>query len=517
MKARALSLLQGLFLTLVSSFLLVLSFPKFDIGYLAWISLLPLLLAICGQRPAAAFLFSLICGLFFFVGHFSWILPFPNFSFSQQAILFLYLGCYFGLFGLGFNFIASRRSFISAAWSAPFIWVSLEYIRSNLSFLALPWALLAHSQYRNPAFIQIASGAGTYGVSFLIVLVNCALAGIFLSLFIPGAPAGKRNGKILASGAALLVAGVWFYGSWTISQPITGKPVKISLVQGNIDQSRKWERKYADSIMQTYAELTQEAAREGPSLIVWPETATPAALNADRSLRREVEKIAQTAGIPLLIGSSQHQKFAADGGPQLRYANSAYLVPPDSTRTLNQRYDKIRLFPFGEFLPYQNTIPWARLGVPSITGYVPGKEYKIFELPGVHFGVTICWENAFPDLFRQFVKEGAQLMVNITNEAWFGKSAAPYQLVSISVFRAVENRVFVARCANTGISCTIDPYGRILDRVKDQNGKDIFVRGVLNARVVSLEASTLYTRVGDVLPWISLIFSGLFLFAAWRQ
>jgi apolipoprotein N-acyltransferase len=177
----------------------------------------------------------------------------------------------------------------------------------------------------------------------------------------------------------------------------------------------------------------------------------------------------------------------------------------------NQRYDKIRLFPFGEYLPFKKTIAWALINVRESGNYIPGKEFTVFELPTLRFGVTICWENIFPDLFRQFVRRGAQFMVNITNEARFGKTAAPYQLASISVFRAVENRVFVIRCANTGVSCIIDPYGRIVDRVKDQQGQDIFIRGVISGWVIPLESKTIYTRCGDGFVWVAIFGSVLFL------
>ena len=183
-----------------------------------------------------------------------------------------------------------------------------------------------------------------------------------------------------------------------------------------------------------------------------------------------------------------------------------------------QRYKKIRLLPFGEYLPHENVIPWSFIRIPDIVGYIPGEDFTVFALPTFRFGVTICWESIFPDMVRQFVNRGAQFIINITNEAWFGKTAAPYQFVSMSVFRAVENRVFVVRCANTGVSCFIDPRGRVVDRVKDSNGQDIFVRGVKCSSVVPLDSRTLYTRYGDWLVWLSFVCSLAFiLFASFRR
>ena len=145
---------------------------------------------------------------------------------------------------------------------------------------------------------------------------------------------------------------------------------------------------------------------------------------------------------------------------------------------------------------------------------MPGETHTVFDLPPHRFGVTICWENIFPDLVRQLVKSGAQFIVNITNEAWFGRTDAPYQFVAMNVFRAVENRVYVVRCANTGVSCFIDPCGRVLNRVKDINGNDIFVRGVLTGSVIPLESKTFYTRYGDWLVWLSFAVSTVTLVAA---
>jgi len=142
--------------------------------------------------------------------------------------------------------------------------------------------------------------------------------------------------------------------------------------------------------------------------------------------------------------------------------------------------------PFGEYLPHEDVIPWSWIKAGAIGNYLPGTEYTVFQLPEGRLSVTICWENLFSNLVRQFVKRGAQFIVNITNEAWFGETAAPYQFLSMSVFRAVENRVYVVRCANTGISCFIDPCGRVVDRVKDENGRDIFVRGIVTGSVIPL-------------------------------
>lgn len=270
--------------------------------------------------------------------------------------------------------------------------------------------------------------------------------------------------------------------------------------------------------MEIYTRFTEEASKDRPSLIVWPETATPGSITTNYRLGSQVFQTARQAGVPILLGSSQHQKvMAASAGPP-KYRNSAFLISPPTGRYVPlQRYDKIRLFPFGEYLPLKEWIPWHRLGVSDIKGYEPGRHYKIFETASFRFATTICWENLFPEMVSRFVMNGAQFIVNITNEAWFGKTAAPYQFLSISVMRAVENRVFVVRCANTGISCFIDPRGRIVDRVKDGNGGDVFVSGFLTRSIVLMDSKTIYTRYGDWFVLLCFLSSVAILILAWRR
>ena len=501
-------------LALLSSLLLVVSFPKFDLGFLAWISLLPLLVAINEKSLKYSFFLSFASGMVSFFGIFHWILVVPNYTLIHHLLLAIYLGSYFGVFGLVFSFISRSWGTTPILFGAPFIWVSLEYLRSNLSFLALPWGLLGHSQYKYPLVTQITSFAGTYSISFLIVMVNCALMAIILPFLYRSekyALVSNKGRRSLVIITTSLVIFTLIYGKLITSQKIIGNEIKISVVQGNIEQVKKWDPGYALEIMRIYKELTQEASKSQPTLIIWPETATPGLITRDPSLHTEVKKIAKETSAYFLIGSAQHQKFKGKGDKRSKYFNSAFLIHPDFQVLRHQRYDKILLFPFGEYLPFKDTIPWSVLNVRETGDYTAGEKFTVFDYPQSRFGVTICWEDVFPDLFRQFVKRGAQFMVNITNEAHFGRTAAPYQLLSISVFRAVENRVFVVRCANTGVSCIIDPYGRIVDRVKDEKGQDTFVRGMMSGWIIPLDSKTIYTQYGDVLVWVAIVGSAVFL------
>lgn len=520
------SAIAGFILSSLSGLLLYASFPTLELSFFVWIALVPFFIVLLRNKPLIGFLWSFIFCVVFYTGIFIWIFDLAKYNLLHHAILWLYLGPLIGLFGLAFSYIARRFNVTAALFSAPFLWVTLEYIRSNLFFLSLPWGLLAHTQYQNTLVIQIASVTGVYGISFLIVLVNSAITALviamvnrlksFKPLFYQPLLSNKELSAILAA-AGICVALATSYGYITIFKPIVGKKVKLTVVQGNIGQSKKWDRKYAKFIMLTYADLTKQAKADLPDLIVWPETATPRAINRDPGLYNQVQRIAREAGTYILLGSSQLQKFKKEASRKVKYFNSAFLIPPDIGKVKTQRYDKIRLLTFGEYLPYKETIPWSYIKVPDVGSYMPGDKYTVFNHPEFKFGVTICWENIFPGLVREFVKNGAQFIVNITNEAWFGKTAAPYQFLSMNVFRAVENRVYVVRSANTGISCFIDPYGRVIDKVKDENGQDIFVRGVLTGSVVPQDSQTLYTQYGDWIVWFCIFGAITFVILAFSR
>jgi apolipoprotein N-acyltransferase len=320
-----------------------------------------------------------------------------------------------------------------------------------------------------------------------------------------------------AAAAVLLTAGAVIYGQSVLSRPIAGQKIKVSVIQANIEQRKKWDPKYGRFIMQTYTDLTGKAAAARPDLIVWPEAATQKFIGEDITLYSRVKRIGEMAGTYLLLGSSSRQKFKEEGVKRVELRNSAFLLSP-KTGSKNQRYDKIGLLPFGEYLPYNGTIPWSWIDIPNTPNYSSGTEFTVFKCPNFQFGTTICWENIFADLVRKFVKNGAQFIVNITNEAWFGRTAAPYQFVSMSVFRAVENRVYVVRCANTGVSCFIDPQGRIVDRVAETDGRDLFVQGILTETVIPSDYKTIYTRYGDWFVWLCMGMSlVLLLFAFVRR
>jgi apolipoprotein N-acyltransferase len=510
---------KDFFWAVVSSLLLIFSYPRVDYGFLAWIGLAPLLLSLYGRSALASFLIGLLTGSLFFSGLLYWILQVPKYSLLHYAVLMPYFGLFFGLFGLAYSVISKKLGIMAAHVSAPFVWVCLEYVRSNLGFMALPWGLLAHSQYMYPPVTQISAITGAYGVSFLIVLVNSTLSMLVLSV---KGLLRARQGEIHALPSKRWVVGTAVftgicllaclcYGWTTLSKNLEGQRIRISVVQGNIPQDKKWDADYADFIMGTYNDLTMEASKEKPALIAWPETATPRAMGLDAMLHAQVSRIGRNSGAPLLLGSAERRKFENEGSRQIKHMNSAFLVNEGTESPKGQRYDKIKLLPFGEYVPGKGIVPWSKFKVDAVRGYEPGKEFFVFSLRNCRFSVPICWEIIFPNNVRLFVKNGAQFIVNITNAAYFGKTSAAYQVLAISTFRAVENRVYVAIAANIGVSGFIDPFGRIVSRVKDSNGEDLLVRGVLTDTIVPLDEKTFYTQHGDVFVKFCFAASAVFL------
>jgi apolipoprotein N-acyltransferase len=400
----------------------------------------------------------------------------------------------------------------------------MEFVKSNLSFLALPFPILAHSQYLYLKLIQFTSLTGAYGLSFLIVLFNSALATLILRSTYrsvthrgaSGAPS-RRGAFGLMLLTVTLLAIVLFYGHFVLPQgPMSGKSLAVSVVQGNIDHEKKADpRKHATFIMGKYAELTERVSMDRPKLIVWPEAATPGLVLKNIGILNQMVMIARGANTHFLIGSAEYPKFTTEKLDPGKVGNTALFFSPTG-RVLGQ-YLKIQLIPFAEYVPYQEMIPWPEFIVPEgkKISEVPGREHTLFDLDGTKFGCVICSECTFPDLFRRFVKKGAAFMVNITNEGWFGETAL-HQKVAASVFRAVENRVFLVRATNTGISCFIDPYGRITGRVQ-KDGRYTLVEGCLTRPVYLSEERTFYTRHGDIFAYLCLLVSAILIGASlWR-
>ena len=460
---------------ILAAVLLSLSFASFNLWLFAWCGFIPLFIALENKSLRLAFMTAFFCGVVFWSLSIYWLI---HVTLLGQAVLVLYLAIYFGLFGCVIYF-SRFLSVNSCLFFLPASWVLLEYLRSYL-FTGFPWALIGLSQYRNLPIIQIADITGAWGVCFLVVLVNAALY-LFL----------RRH-----SGAKILLIPILAlflslsYGFIKLSY----KPdwcnekerIKISVVQGNILQDLKWDKRAATFIQDRYKELTVAAAADKPALIIWPEASVPGLWGRDDAEFIQVFSLAGQLHTNLLVGAVSYFNQ--------NYFNSALFINQLGSPVAT--YSKLHLVPFGEYIPLKNIFPFLETIAP-IGDICPGREYTIFKQPA-NFGVLICFEDLFPELSREFIKRGARFLVNITNDAWYKEGSAPYQHFAASVFRSVENRVYLARAANTGISGFIDPAGRILGVVQNARSKEIFVQGYYSQSIcLAAGKRTIYNRYGD--------------------
>ena len=498
-----------LILAALSGVLCFLSFPRYDLEALAWIALVPLFLALENLTVRKSFWLGWTTGTVYFLGTVHWVtntmihygkLP-AVVSYPIMLLFVVYLGLYVAAFAALFVFLKRRTTF-PAALSAPALWVSLELLRTY-ALTGFPWAALGYSQYLSLPVIQIADTTGVYGVSFLIVLVNVAVAEGALALRVPRfRPAAWKP----VAAAVVVVAAVLGYGSWRLSQDRLSQPptLSVGVVQANIPQDKKWDAEFRQETIDRYERLSDGVSSQSVQLVIWPEAAMPFFFEEDEAFRQQVVATVRGDRVPLLFGSPAVTTVKN----QLRLFNSAYFLSADG-KVLG-RYDKMHLVPFGEYVPLANLLFFVNKMAEGIGDFLPGQDYSLFHLPGVSFGTVICFEVIFPDLVRHFVKQGAHLMTTITNDAWFGDSSAPYQHFSMVVFRAVENRVPFARAANTGVSGFIDRTGRI------QKASPIFVEAAVADTLRLRTQTTFYTRYGDIFAYVCVIMALFMIYTAVR-
>jgi len=291
------------------------------------------------------------------------------------------------------------------------------------------------------------------------------------------------------------------YGWYQLAQPMNGNSFLVALVQPNMITRDFMTFAEQDKQLREYDRLTREAAREKPALIVWPASSLPAPLNSIQLVQDTLRQITHETGAYLLVGGAGIEKFGPAKESSYPFSNSEFLISPSGK--IARQYHKILLVPFNEYLPLHGVIKWPAWVTTLQNSFIPGEEYTLFEISGIKFGTPICWESIFPDFFRNFVLKGAHFMVSVTNEGFFGHTSAPYQSLAINVFRAVENRVAIVRSAPTGVSAIIHPDGKIVDRVRNNQGTDLFVSGLLVREIPLTERTTFYTVYGDLFAQIN--------------
>lgn len=492
-----------LLVALGSGALLALAFPPFGVSILAAVSPAALMWACLGVPRRVAALCGLLHGVGFYSMSLAWVHVVVRLhgglgaasATGVLALMVLYVSLYPTAFALALAHVG-QSSVARACVAAPFLWVAVEFAHLRAPHLSFPANGLGYSIAGNLVLLQAVTLTGILGLSFVVAAFNAGVA------WLAHSRAGLRHplAVTLAMVALLAVAAGFASGALPREEP---RQV-AHLVQVNLPQAASYGRDWLEQHAAELDELERlsvSAARERPGLIVWPEVPAPFYLLNPKFAER-AERIAREAQSPFLLGVVDWTP--ATGGYRGPY-NSAALLDAQGRRVL--RYDKIHLVPFGEYVPLERWLTFARQLTAEVGGFLPGSEPVVGNLGVGRFSVFICYEAVFPGEVRRFTASGAELLVNISNDGWFGRTSAPEQHLAQARVRAVENRRWLLRATNNGHTVVVDPYGRITARLEQDR------RGVLTARYDFRRDLTLYARWGDWFAWLCVAAAGCFLLA----
>jgi apolipoprotein N-acyltransferase len=485
----------------------VLSFPRYGHAAVAFVAVVPLLVAVSGWRGRPGvyrgttvrrgFALGTVTGLVYFGGTVYWTgAVVSTFGGLPQVVALL---CAFALAAYMTIYLAASAALVGRAvalsgvrglWLAPALWVAGEFARGHV-LGGFPWVPLGSSMAPVLPVVQLASVAGVYGLSLYLV-AHSAL----VTLAITGTPRQRLRAAV-AAGLGLAAVSIWG-GLRVADAPLTreGTPLAIGLVQANIRQEEKWDPGMAAEIERRYDRLTRQAAAAGAAAVLWPESATPYYFNEAPARAAAVRSLVREIGLPLLFGTDEIVRGSPD-----RYYNSAFMLAPDGA--VAAVYRKIQLVPFGEFVPLRSLLFFVSPLVEGVSDFSRGTEVTMLPMAGHMASTAICYEIVYPHLAREAVRQGAELLTTVTNDAWYGDSSAPYQHFSLASLRAVEQGRYLARAANTGISGVVDPYGRVVGATR------VFEEAVVVTEVRFLQGRTLYATIGDLVAEIALVVAGL--------
>ena len=507
-----LPLISGIFrpalLAVFSGLLITVSFPKADLSFLAWIALIPLLTALEGQSGRAAFKLGFLCGMVAYSGLLYWLIivmgDYGHLPLFASIPLWLLLSAWLSLFyGVAaWATTLGERLGIKSALLMPMVWVSGDYLRTYI-FGGFPWTMLGHSQYRLLPLIQVSDITGVFGITALIVLGNVVFYRVIRALSGAEIPYPAKSAVVFV----LALATTLGYGFFRLNYAHpAAKPLRVALIQGNIDQAVKWSPVFREATIDIYTALSRQATAQQPAdLLVWPESAAPFFFQENSLSSDRIRNLARELKTHLLFGSPAAEMRNG------RYTNmnSAFLLAPDGSEI--GRTDKMHLVPFGEYVPLGRLMPFVNKLVHGIGDFAPGLEAKALKAGSAPLGVLVCYEVIFPDLARAYVNAGSRVLVNITNDAWFGRSSAPYQHLSMAAFRTVETRTPLVRAANTGITSIIDQNGHI------RGMTSLFKEAVMVGEVQPGSSNSLYLKIGDLFAQVCLGLSVLLLLIQrWR-
>ncbi|MGO9936765.1 MAG: apolipoprotein N-acyltransferase [Terracidiphilus sp.] len=490
----------------------------------AWFGLIPLLWAVLskpcadGPRPLRrAFLLSYFCGFLWYCGNCYWVRDtmmrygdMPPMAPTLLLIGFsLVLGLYFGFFGLCVMLV--RRATGStrlALAAAPILWTALELAAARIT--SVPWDQLGYSQVDGDVARLLAPWTGVYGISFVLVAVNALLAAALLLM--------NRSQRLWVWGVfGFLLAALGPVQDVFVPARVSTTATAV-LIQPNLDVGSEdawpgaaWQEHMdqfahlAEEECKTYiAGIPQTGASTGeivcppypthPDLVAWPESPAPYA-EQDPRFQQGMASVARAAGAPLVVGSLGMDYSAEDRA--WRDYNSALIVGTDGARI--GRYDKIHLVPFGEYIPFKDLLFFAHKLTGRVAEFTRGSERQVFHLGGHRYGVFICYEAVFADEVRQFARLGAEVLVNLSDDGWYGDTSAPWQHLNMARMRAIENRRWILRDTNSGVTAAIDPYGRVRQSIPRHQ------TDVLPAEFGFRDDITFYTAHGDVFAWVCAI------------
>lgn len=478
------SLLRSYVLCLVSSVLLILSHPPYNCWFLAWIALVPLFVVLENKNFWQSFRVGYLFGLFYCFGMFWW---FVHVTLPGMIVLNLFLALYFAFFAASYSLFFEKRSWLKV-FLAACLWVSWEYIRAT--FLSgFGWATLGHTQYEQIWFIHLSRATGIFGVSFILIIFNQFF--FYLLRFVERKNKDKKFLLMFGSILFLTVVGLIVQAPATMPSK---NLVKIAVVQPNIAQEDKWDPFKRSEIMYQLWKLTREAVELNPDLIVWPESSLPTTPEFVDEYLSRVSLLVKEVGVPLLLGYVRQEEGA--------YFNSAGMM--NKQGVLVQQYDKLHLVPFGEFVPLRQIVPVLSTIVP-IEDISPGKDLVVFRegMPkSLKFSTLICFEDTVPSVARRLVNAGADVLVNITNDAWFKDTKAPWLHLQAAVFQAAALQRPLVRSANTGVSASISDSGRIYDVLTGGRGGATFQSGVKIFNVAPNTKKTFYLIFGDIFAYL---------------
>jgi apolipoprotein N-acyltransferase len=481
----------------VSAVALPLPYPPWGLTWLAWLAAAPLLLACRRSTPRQAALLGLAAGAVAEGLGMSWLLP-SGVNPAAFALLTALAGLRHGVFCLGAALVYRQRP-AAACLALPTLWVLLEYVRVHVGWLSMPWGLYGYTQYEVSVVARAASVAGVYGVSFVLLAGNSVLAELAhrLLLRIEGVVPARPVGAAALAIPSLVAVGIVAAGNLQTAPRGSGHDgqaatLRVAVVQAGVFDATQGAAHRA-AVLERYVRLTREAARQGPDLVVWPESAVPGVIPQDTGAMGILFRLAREIDAHLLVAAGGRDKQTPSSG-RGQIANSAFLIGPDET--LSGRYDKIRLLPFNEYLPLRGRVTWPSwITSPFPRDATPGSQASVLETDGFRYAVQICWESLFASDARRRGSQDVDFLVTLTNESFTTTPAGYEHLFAMNLFRAVENARPLVRATTTSISAIVGADGRILEALG--NGRAGSQYGVIVADLHRAASPSLYTRFGD--------------------